>query len=360
MKNTKIQWADDTVNPVAGCDGCELWPSPGNIRRGLSDDLAGITGLPLATVTRVVDSVITADITTEIWASRKEFAKAIAHGLMPSLSTNPKQLLAEVTRCLESRMVCYAAKFTWVKATRRHNRGFPELFERVTKFPGRMAEVARYKDLAGRTHQDKPWLLGAPRMVFVSDLGDALSRAISFDYLKEEIVDVANSPAGSRHLWLWLTKRPERMAEFGRWLESGGCPWPDNLVAMTSVTSQTTVGRVEQLRRVPAKFRGLSIEPLWSAVHIDLAGIDWAIVGGESGPHARPFDLAWARTLQADCASAGTALFIKQLGRHPVDGGRPLKLTDAHGEDWEEWPMDLRVREIPRGFRDYRPVVLRS
>jgi protein gp37 len=354
MKNTKIQWADDTVNPVAGCDGCELWPSPGNIRQGLIKDLSASTGIPKATIAPIVDSVVATDITTEIWARRKEFAQQIASRLM-ALSRTPKHPLPEVTKGLESRMVCYAAKVTWVKGTCGHNRGFPELFERVTEFPGRMAQVAKHMDLAGRPHQDKPWLAGAPRMIFVSDLGDALSEAVAFDYLKREIVDVANSPAGSRHLWLWLTKRPARMAEFGRWLDRQGIPWPDNLVAMTSVTSRATVGRVDQLRKVPAKFRGLSVEPLWSTVAIDLAGVDWLIVGGESGPHARPFDLAWVRQLQADCAAAGTSLFVKQLGRRPVDGAVPLQLTDAHGGDWDEWPEDMKVREIPKGFLDHRP-----
>ena len=88
--------------------------------------------------------------------------------------------------------------------------------------------------------------------------------------------------------------------------------------------------------------------------------IDWVIVGGESGPRARPMDLAWARSLVEQCRAAGVAPFVKQLGSRPVvspHGERtegcehtlPLKLRDRKGGDPQEWPEDLRVREWPRG-----------
>jgi hypothetical protein len=82
------------------------------------------------------------------------------------------------------------------------------------------------------------------------------------------------------------------------------------------------------------------------------AGIDWVICGGESGPHARPFNLAWAESLQDQCKSAGVAFFMKQLGSKPVrDIGDadncPLKLKDRKGVDPSEWPESLRVREFP-------------
>lgn len=85
--------------------------------------------------------------------------------------------------------------------------------------------------------------------------------------------------------------------------------------------------------------------------------LDWIVIGGESGPGARPFDLAWARCTIADCRAAGVPAFVKQLGARPIgerlDGdGRasvndPLPLTDSKGRDMNEWPEDLRVREWP-------------
>jgi protein gp37 len=99
-----------------------------------------------------------------------------------------------------------------------------------------------------------------------------------------------------------------------------------------------------------AKFKGLSVEPLWEKITLPLAGFDWVIVGGESGPYAEPFDLAWAYDLKEQCRKAGTALFLKQLGAKPIESGQPLKLKDPHGGDWNEWPEGLRIRQFPLGF----------
>ncbi len=93
------------------------------------------------------------------------------------------------------------------------------------------------------------------------------------------------------------------------------------------------------------------MEPLWESVELPLEGIDWVICGGESGSAANPFDLAWARELREQCREAEVAFFVKQLGSNPVEDGEPLKLKDGHGGDWNEWPDDLRIRELPGAFR---------
>jgi protein gp37 len=188
---------------------------------------------------------------------------------------------------------------------------------------------------------------GQPRLIFVSDMGDSLSRSVPFEFLEEEIIKNVSSLKGSRHIWLWLTKQPMRMAQFSQWLTDRGIAWPDNLVAMTSVTSEKTVVRVEHLRKVRCKFHGLSVEPLWSPVELPLDGIDWVIVGGESGAGAKPFELKWARDIIRQCRRADVAPFVKQLGACPRDGGHEIDLRDSHGGDWDEWPEELRVREFP-------------
>ena len=156
-------------------------------------------------------------------------------------------------------------------------------------------------------------------------------------------------------MWLWLTKRPDRMAKFGERI--GG--FPTNVCAMTTVTSPDKLPRVDQLRDVPAAIRGLSLEPLWDRIPpkaLKLKGISWLIVGGESGRRefVRPFDLSWARELRDLCRERKAAFFLKQLGRRPVLEGEELKLRDSHGGDWSEWPEDLRVREMPAAFKLYR------
>ena len=98
--------------------------------------------------------------------------------------------------------------------------------------------------------------------------------------------------------------------------------------------------------------RFLSIEPLLEDLGpLDLKGIGWCIIGGESGPRARPCDLAWMRGVVEQCQGAGVQTFVKQLGRHPVEDGLRLSLNDKKGGAIAEFPADLRLREFPDAWR---------
>ncbi|OJH38265.1 DUF5131 family protein [Cystobacter ferrugineus] len=246
------------------------------------------------------------------------------------------------------RRSCYAGKL--------HDRyggrtGYAPSFAQVTRFPGRMAQAARWTDLAGCSRSDNPWLDGSPRLIFVSDMSDALSKGVSFEYLESEIIAVVTSAEGQRHRWLWLTKRPSRMAEFSRWLAALGQPWPENLWVGTSITDAKSLERISSLLKVgdARTTRFLSVEPQVEPISLAkwLPELDWVIQGGESGLGARPFDLDWARSLVAECTTAGVPYFLKQLGEHPVEKGQRLELQDRHGGDWIEWPEELRRREVP-------------
>lgn len=150
-------------------------------------------------------------------------------------------------------------------------------------------------------------------------------------------------------------------------------PWqrPENLFPLRGVHLGVSVEdrkhglpRIEHLRRVPAAVRWLSVEPLLEDLGaVDLTGISWVVVGAESGHGARPFFLAWARSIVAQCHRADTPVFVKQLGARPyttcvacespspVSGkcrGHSLTLRDRAGADPAEWPEDLRVQEFPR------------
>lgn len=230
-------------------------------------------------------------------------------------------------------------------------KGYAKKFEEVQLFPGRMREAAGWSDLTGKPRPDKPWLDGMPRLIFVSDMSDALSKAVSLEFLRDEVTAQVTSEAGHRHRWLWLTKRPERMAQFSGWLQEQGLRWPENLWAGTSITTQGTTGRIKSRLRVgtrtPTRF--LSVEPQFEAVELRawLPRLDWVIQGGESGRRDRPFDLAWADDLIGQCHSAHVPLFIKQLGSLVVSQGERIALQDGHGGDWSEWPERLRVRRMP-------------
>jgi protein gp37 len=204
----------------------------------------------------------------------------------------------------------------------------------------------------GKLVPGKPWLDGMPRTIFVSDMGDALSQDVPFEYLVDEVIRVASSDRGRRHLWLWLTKLPRRMAEFAGWLTDRGIGWPENLWAGTSLTSRKVLGRVEDLLEVPARVRFLSVEPQWQEIGPDLpGGIGWVIQGGESrqrGRECHPFDLAWARSLRDQCQATRVPYFLKQLGSHVIEHGNRIRFLHDHAGDWSEWPADLRVRQMPR------------
>jgi protein gp37 len=337
MKNTKIQWADDTVNAVVGCGGCELWPtSSRKVERALKDVLGESS-------TAALQGLVSGWTPQDFVRRKSELAQTLADELgNPEVVPKVKSAIDGVCRCyagvLHSRYSGYSSGFA-------RDFNTPEFFE------GRMAQAGNWGDLSGKPRTDKPWLNGFPRLIFVSDMGDALTKGMPFPLLQKEIIDVVASEKGRRHVWFWLTKRPPRMAEFSDWLHERYISWPDNLVAMTSVTGRKTVSRVNDLRRVRCRLRGLSVEPLWESVELPLKGIDWVIVGGESGSAANPFDLAWARELREQCREADVAFFVKQLGSNPVEDGEPLKLKDGHGGDWNEWPEDLRVREFPETFR---------
>jgi protein gp37 len=233
-------------------------------------------------------------------------------------------------------------------------KGFSPTFEELTTWPGRMARAANWKDLTGMVREDKPWLDGLPRLIFVSDMSDALSSPVPFDYLREEIIANVTTPAGRRHRWLWLTKRPDRMAQFSESLSIEGIAWPENLWAGTSITTQATTGRIEGLLRVGDErtTRFLSAEPQVGPIDLSgrLPGLDWVIQGGESGPGARPFHLEWALDLRRQCRDAGVPYFLKQLGTTAFSQGQRLKLADHHGGDWSGWPQAIRVREMPIGL----------
>ena len=143
------------------------------------------------------------------------------------------------------------------------------------------------------------------------------------------------------------------MAEFGAWLLTQGVAWPEHLVALTTITAQSNAGRIDQLRKVQSRWKGLSLEPLFGPVELCLDGLDWVIAGGGSDVLAKPFHVEWALKLREQCKAAGVAFFLKQLGKRPFHQGQELALVDEHGGDWNEWPGEWRVRQVLAAVRDH-------
>jgi protein gp37 len=140
-----------------------------------------------------------------------------------------------------------------------------------------------------------------------------------------------------------LTKRAGRILSHlpGDWGEG----WP-NVWLGVSVGGRAQLPRIDTLRRVPSKVRFVSFEPLLEEVIPNLDGIHWAIVGGESGPKARPFNIYWFDAIAEACKRYGTKLFMKQIGKKPNANGLTV-IAKGKGENPDEWPEYMRIREYP-------------
>jgi protein gp37 len=236
---------------------------------------------------------------------------------------------------------------------------------------------------------EEPLRWKKPRRVFVNSMSDLFQDGVPDEYIDRVFSVMA---LAERHTFQVLTKRPERMRA---WFaarrfdvkgyailqtESGEChyafPWPlPNVWLGVSVENQHFADeRIPLLLHTPAAVRFISAEPLLEG--LDLAkhrpgalGLHWCIVGGESGPGARPCETWWIRNIVGQCRYADVAVFVKQLGANPQQRVmysaptfepdqlihvEPLKLRDRKGGDIDEWPLDLRVREFPTERTDSR------
>jgi len=146
--------------------------------------------------------------------------------------------------------------------------------------------------------------------------------------------------------WLLLTKR------IGNAPKMLPADWRDGYPNVWLIVSvdQAALGRdVPKLVDIPAVVHGVSIEPQLAPVRLGRFAplLQWVINGGESGAGSRPFHLEWARLLAAECRSAGIPIFVQRLGSNPHNRGVPLRLKDRAGRNWSEWPVDLRIRQLP-------------
>jgi protein gp37 len=148
-----------------------------------------------------------------------------------------------------------------------------------------------------------------PRLIFVNSMSDLFHEAVS-EHVIRQIWKVMGR--AKQHTFQILTKRPERMAKF---LLENGLDCLPNVWLGTSVESYSYITRIAHLQEAPAAIRFVSFEPLLAPVgDVDLTDVHWAIVGGESGPGARPMDPAWVDELQRVCAAQHVAFFFKQWG----------------------------------------------
>ena len=292
-------------------------------------------------------------------------------------SANP---IMGCTGCVLRKDHCYAAALCARYAGRK---GWPRSFDQPEFFPGRLEKAIGWKDLAETERPGNPWLNGMPRHIFVNDMSDGFCPDVdAWGWLLPYLDAMEASP----HTWLLLTKWPDRMREF--FASLGGAP--DNFCLGTSVLRQDDEWRIEELVQIKAKVHWVSAEPLLGPVDLksylssycphcgsaDLRfvrslllfdsrmvcrcgwgqnasmwgkdarrGLDWIVVGGESGPRARPMDPNWARGIRDQCVTAGVPYFHKQNGEYvPADG-------------WNQWGTSLNGEFVdPKLVRAIRTV----
>ncbi|MGC9504591.1 DUF5131 family protein [Baaleninema sp.] len=167
-----------------------------------------------------------------------------------------------------------------------------------------------------------------PRRIFVNSMSDLFHDEIPLDFVLSVFRVMKEA---HWHQFQLLTKRPEKMLEVAQKIDR----WPYNVWAGVSVESQAWNWRSDVLKQIPAQIRFLSCEPLLGRLDLDLQGIHWVIVGGESGPGARTIQIDWVREIRDRCLTSGVPFFFKQWGGvQKKKNGRTLD-----GRTWDEFPV---------------------
>ena len=177
---------------------------------------------------------------------------------------------------------------------------------------------------------DRPLEWKTPMRIFVNSMSDLFHKDVPLEYI-QQVFDVMRR--ATWHQFQVLTKRADRLEELSPQLD-----WPANVWMGVSVESDEYTFRIDHLRQTGAAIKFLSVEPLLGPIPaLNLTGIQWVIVGGESGPGARPIEEGWVIDIQQQCQKAGVAFFFKQWGgTNKKKTGRTLQ-----GRTWDELPAEL-------------------
>lgn len=207
----------------------------------------------------------------------------------------------------------------------------------LDKYAGTTRKSGRRHVWTGRINIDAASIMAPlawrkPKRIFVNSMSDLFQDGVREEFFRHvwRVMEAAHW-----HSFQILTKRPQRMLEL---LSRADFPLLQNVWLGVSVESDAHLDRIDMLRRVPARVRFISFEPLLGPiVRPDLTGIHWAIVGGESGPRARPMQPWWVEALRDSCERQRVAFFFKQWG------GKRKKATGRllDGRTWDDYPLGV-------------------
>lgn len=197
--------------------------------------------------------------------------------------------------------------------------GYEDGFE-LRLLPGRLADPLKRRK---------------PTTYFVNSMSDLFHEKVPAEYVQQVFDVITQTP---QHTYQILTKRAARMA---RYFQGRAAP-PNAWLGVSVENRKHGVPRIDHLRKVPASIRFLSVEPLLQDIGpVDLTGIHWVIVGGESGPKARPMKQEWADAVRRQCEAQRVSFFFKQWGGWGADGKRRAKSANGrllHGRTWDAMP----------------------
>lgn len=221
---------------------------------------------------------------------------------------------------------CYAMRM----AARLQSMQHPSYLGTTRKSGGRPVWTGKFNLVEGALDAPRRWR--KPRRIFVNSMSDLFQDGVPDEFIERVWRTMADA---NHHVYQVLTKRPENMRRAVDRLHLQPLP---NVWLGTSVESAAYVSRVDELKSTPAGVRFISFEPLLSSVgRLDLHKIDWAIVGGESGPGARQIDSKWVDEIKSSCRKHGTAFFFKQWGgSNKKAAGRIFR-----GRTWDEFPQQV-------------------
>ncbi len=184
---------------------------------------------------------------------------------------------------------------------------------------------------------EKPLSWKKPQRIFVNSMSDLFHDDVPVDFILKVFAVMQRA---SWHQFQVLTKRSQRLLDLNDQIS-----WPDNVWMGVSVENQDYTFRIDDLRKINAVTKFLSLEPLLGPLSgLNLNGINWVIVGGESGPGARPMREDWVIQIRDQCNLADVPLFVKQMGESWAQAN---KAKSKKGGKMEEWRTDLQIRDYP-------------
>jgi protein gp37 len=183
---------------------------------------------------------------------------------------------------------------------------------------------------------DLPLHWRKPRRIFVNSMSDLFHKDVPFRFIEKVFMVMHECP---RHTFQILTKRANILLACSHMMAGA---WPENVWVGVSVESQKHMDRIESLKQTKAKVKFVSFEPLLGPIDVNLKGLDWVIVGGETGPKARPMEASWAMDILNQCEDRGIPFFFKQGSI--LDKGKPSH-GKLRGRIWEQFPPLIHEKE---------------